>query len=235
MGIKFPSGGESVERIETGLESGPYWDETTSPPDPGPSPMSTSADRPLELQRREFASRRFLAMPLAGTLAWSAVLVGGLYLPTQKAGWLVFIATGMIAYLGMAISRFTGENFLDKSRPKNVFDALFFAGMGEALLAYAIAIPFYTVDPTSVPLAVGVLTGMMWLPFGWIVQHWIGLFHGIVRSLSLCVLWYLFPTQRFVVLPAAIIVVYAVTIVVLERRWRAGRAADRGEGRTSLA
>ncbi len=194
--------------------------------------MAEQIHRSLEVQRREFAARRFLAMPLAGTIAWSVVLVGGLYLPTQKAGWLVFIATGMIAYLGMGISRFTGENFLDRSRPKNVFDALFFHGMGEALLAYAIAIPFYTVDPTSVPLAVGVLTGMMWLPFGWIVQHWIGLFHGIVRSVALCVLWYLFPTQRFVLLPAAILVVYAVTIVVLERRWRATRQA---QGAAALA
>lgn len=45
--------------------------------------------------------------------------------------------------------------------------------------------------------------------------------------------WYLFPTQRFTVIPAVIVAVYAVTIVVLERRWRtlsapaSSSAADR--------
>jgi hypothetical protein len=34
---------------------------------------------------------------------------------------------------------------------------------------------------------------------------------------------YLFPQQRFVVIPLVIIAIYAMTIVVLERRWRSMR------------
>jgi hypothetical protein len=51
-----------------------------------------------------------------------------------------------------------------------------------ALLVYAIAIPFFLIERTSLPLTVGILTGLMWLPFSGMIQHWVGLFHGIART-----------------------------------------------------
>lgn len=177
-------------------------------------------ERSLDIQREEFARRRFLAMPLAGTIAWTAVLACGLLLPTRAAALGTFIATGMIAYLGMVISRFTGENFLDRTRPKNAFDSLFMHTVAMSVLVYAIAIPFFLIEPTSLPMTVGVLTGLMWLPFSWIIRHWIGLFHAIVRTVLVVAAWYAFPAHRFVVIPLVILAVYAVTIVVFESRWR---------------
>ena len=180
--------------------------------------MTTS--RSLDEQRMEFARRRGLAMPLAGLIAWSVVGVGGATLPAGPEVWLLFILTGSIVYLGMFISRFTGENFLDRTRPKNAFDALFFHTVGMALLVYAIAIPFFLKDYTSLPLTVGILSGLMWVPVSWILEHWIGLFHGIARTLLVLATWYSFPHVRFVAVPAVIVGIYAITIFVLERRWR---------------
>lgn len=97
----------------------------------------------LEEQRKEFAARKFLAMPISGMIMWSIVGIGGFFLNPILESWLLFICTGFIAFLGMQISKFTGENFLDKSKPKNTFDNLFFMAMGEALLVYAFAIPFF--------------------------------------------------------------------------------------------
>jgi len=180
--------------------------------------MTTS--RSLDEQRMEFARRRGLAMPLAGLIAWSVVGVGGAVLSPGLEVWLLFIVTGSIAYLGMFLSRFTGENFQDRTRPKNAFDALFFHTVGEAVLVYAIAIPFFLRDYTSLPLTVGVLSGLMWVPLSWILEHWIGLFHGIARTLLVVATWYLFPHIRFVAVPVVIVGIYAITIFVLERRWR---------------
>jgi hypothetical protein len=176
--------------------------------------------RSLDEQRLEFARRRFLAMPLAGLIAWSVVGVGGMVLSKVPAALLLFGATGSIAYLGMFISRFTGENFLDRSRPRNTFDSLFFHALAAALLVYAIAIPFFLLDYTSLPLTVGILTGLMWVPVSWILQHWVGLFHGVTRTLLITLMWYLFPRSRFVVVPLVIVILYGITIVILERRWR---------------
>ena len=159
-------------------------------------------------------------MPLAGMIAWSVVGVAGLFLPSGPEILVLFGATGSILYLGLFLSRFTGENLLDKQRPKNVFDRLFFHTVAMAVLVYAIAIPFFQADYTSLPLTVGILSGLMWLPFSWIIEHWVGTFHTLARTALVTAGWYLFPMSRFVVIPMLIVLVYAATITVLETRWR---------------
>jgi hypothetical protein len=176
--------------------------------------------RTLDEQRRELAQRRGVAMPLAGMVAWGVVGVGGVFLPPAPEVWLLFGATGSILFLGILFSRFTGENLLDKQRPKNVFDGLFLHTVAMAVLVYAIAIPFFQADYTSLPLSVGILSGLMWLPLSWIIGHWVGTFHTLARTALITAVWYAFPLTRFIVVPAVIVAVYAVTIIVLEVRWR---------------
>jgi len=180
--------------------------------------------RSLDDQRREYAARPFLATPLAGTVAWAVAGIAGVFLPPFPSSLVLFVATGMIAYLAMFISKFTGENFLDRTRPTNAFDALFFYTVAMALLVYGIAIPFYLVDRTSLPLTVGILSGMMWVPFSWTIQHWVGVGHAVVRTALVVTLWYAFPEHRFVAIPFGIVAVYLATICVLVRR--RGRAVD---------
>jgi hypothetical protein len=190
--------------------------------------------RTLDEQRREFARRRGLAMPLAGMVAWSVVGVAGTFLPPGPEVWVLFGATGSILLLGIFFSRLTGENFLDKQRPKNVFDDLFLRTVAMALLVYAIAIPFFQADYTSLPLSVGILSGLMWLPFSWVIGHWVGTFHTLARTALVTAVWYAFPLSRFVAVPAVIVAVYAVTVVVLEVRWRRiHRAETAGHGATA--
>lgn len=163
-------------------------------------------------------------MPLAGMIAWSVVGLAGLFLRPGPECLVLFVATGSILYLGLYLSRFTGENLTDRTKPKNAFDALFLRTVAEAVLVYAIAIPFFQRDYTSLPLSVGVLAGLMWLPLSWIIEHWVGTFHTLARTAGVTAVWYLFPGARFVATPVVIVVVYAITIVVLERRWRVLRS-----------
>ena len=188
-------------------------------------PNTQQLARSLDEQRAEYARRRGLAMPLAGMIVWTLIGVAGAFLPPILAVWSLFIGAGFIAYLGILLSRLTGENFLDKTKPKNVFDSLFFHCVAMALLVYAIAIPFFRVDYTSLPLTVGILAGLMWLPLSWIIQHWVGIFHSVARTVLVTAAWYLAPHRRFVVIPAVIVAVYAVTIAILEQRWRAVSSA----------
>ncbi len=176
--------------------------------------------RSLDKQREEFSRRRLIATPIAGMIAWGVVAISSPFLSPFAVSMVLFIATGSIVYLGMFISKFTGENFLDKSRPKNTFDTLFFYTVGMSALVYAIAIPFFLVDYTSLPLSVGILTGLMWLPISWIIRHWIGLVHGVARTISILLVWYLFPEHRFLAVPIVIVLLYVFAIVVLENRWR---------------
>jgi Family of unknown function (DUF7010) len=161
--------------------------------------MTVTKSRTLEEQRAEFASNRFLAMPIAGTIAWILVGVGGAFLPVGLAAWVLFICTGSIFGLGLVVARWIGEDLLGKTRPKNAFDSLFFHNVVMAWLVFAIAIPFFMIEPTSLPLTVGILAGLMWVPFSWMLQHWVGLFHAIARTVLVLAAWYPFsgaPLRR---------------------------------------
>ena len=179
--------------------------------------------RTLEEQREEFSKRRLIATPIAGMIAWAIVGISSLFLGPFAISMTLFVATGSIIYLGMFVSRFTGENFLDKRKPKNTFDTLFLYTVGMSVLVYAIAIPFFLLDYTSLPLSIGVLTGLMWIPISWIIRHWIGLVHGIARTVLVVLAWYLFPDHRFLVVPMIIMLLYIFAIAVLEKRWRSVR------------
>src|SRR5690606_16906918 len=175
-------------------------------------------ERTLEQQRIEFSNQRFLATPLAGLIVWSIIGIAGIFFSDFIAVWTIFLGTGSIVYFALFLSRFTGENFLSKGKPKNTFNTLFFYTVSQAILVYSIAIPFFIVDYTSLPLTVGILTGLMWLPLSWIIDHWIGIFHSVLRTISILSLWYLFPTNRFVFIPLAIVIIYLITIIILNNR-----------------
>jgi hypothetical protein len=179
----------------------------------------------LEQQRAAFTSRRFLATPLSGLICWAIIGIGSIFLNDFHSVMLLFVATGSIVYLAMMISKLTGEPFFRKE--KNPFDRLFFGGLLMALLVYAIAIPFFLQDHRSVTLTVGILTGLMWIPFSWIIQHWIGYFHTISRTILILIAWYVFPEHHFQVIPAIIVLIYIITIYTMEKRWKLIKATTK--------
>src|SRR5262245_19868705 len=182
--------------------------------------MREAPPRSLDEQRVEFARNRFLAMPIAGTIAWTVIGVCGAFLRVELAAWVLFIGTGSIFGIGLLVARLIGEDLLGKTRAANAFDSLFFHNVVMAWLVFAIAIPFFMIEPTSLPLSVGILAGLMWVPFSWMIQHWVGLFHGIARTILVLAAWYVLPAHRFVAVPAVIVAIYLVTIYVLWTRPR---------------
>lgn len=187
---------------------------------PGADTRTGQAIRTLDEQRLEFVRGRYLAMPIAGAFVWAIVGVAGAVLPVDLASWVLFIATGSTFGVGLVVARLIDEDLLGKNKASNWFDTLFFHTIMMAWLVFAIAIPFFMIEPTSLPLTVGILAGLMWIPFSWMIGHWVGLFHGIARTVLVLAAWYLFPERRFVVIPAIIVAVYLVTIAVLARRAR---------------
>lgn len=178
----------------------------------------TNPKRTLEEQKEEFKQKKLLAAPIAGLIVWAIIAITGLFFPDQVTVWVLFVATGSIVYLAMGISKLTGEDYLDKNKPKNTFDNLFFLTVVQAVLVYSIAIPFFIEDYTSLPLTVGILTGLMWVPLTWIIDHWVGVFHSLVRTILIVALWHVFPLDRFITIPIAIVIVYIFTIYILKNR-----------------
>jgi hypothetical protein len=174
----------------------------------------------LEQQREEYSKSRFLAMPLAGMIMWLLVAIASQFIDEGMMVLTTYMLIGSIFYLGVFISKFTGEDFFRKGKPKNAFDGLFLVAIGMAMLVFAIAIPFAIEMPESLPLSLGIMTGLMWLPHSWIIQHWVGYFHAICRTVLILIAWYLFPEQVFFIIPLIIVCIYAISIAVFEMRWR---------------
>jgi len=176
-----------------------------------------SANRTLSELRAEFSQSRFLAMPIAGTIAWSAAGVLGTVFPAHSASIALFFCTGLIFPLGLLIARFTGEDLLG-SKSQNDLDRLFGLNVLMANLVWGIAIPFWFIEPSSLPLSAGILAGTMWVPFSWMIQHWVGLFHGIARTVLVVAAWFLLPAHRFVAIPVVVVIVYVISILALTNR-----------------
>ena len=130
------------------------------------------------------------------------------------------IAVGMIFYVGLLVAKLTGEDLLGRKRQSAFFDQLFLTNVGMSVLVFTIAIPFVLEDPTSLPLSLGVLTGLMWLPLTPMLGHWIGAAHAIGRAVLVLAIWLLLPEHRFVAVPVVVVATYVATLPVLWGRWR---------------
>lgn len=173
----------------------------------------------LDSQLEEFKSRSFITMPIAGAIVWLGIGVCGfIFESTFIRCMSIFAGTGMIFYVAVLLSKFTGEDLLGKTRSNTLFDRIFLLSVFQAVAVYSIAIPFFMENRESLPLTVGILTGLMWLPFSGMLQHWVGIFHAVSRTATCLVIWYAFPDFRFTGLPLAIVVIYLATIMILHRR-----------------
>jgi hypothetical protein len=70
-------------------------------------------------------------------------------------------------------------------------------------------------------MTIGILAGLMWTPLSWIIQHWVGYFHSIARTVGIVVIWFVLPEHIYTLIPTWIVVVYIISIVVQERRYNA--------------
>lgn len=181
------------------------------------SHVSTSLDQQLV----EFRQRRFLAMPLAGILVWSALIVTGAFFNPKAQVLAVFVGTGSIVYLAMFLAKFTGEQLqFTSNKKRNFFDTLFLSAVAMSFLCYALAIPFFLENYRSLPFAVAILTGLMWLPLSVLIQHWVGVFHAVVRTVLCILAWIMYPEHSFVLQPVIVVAMYVLSIAALELRWK---------------
>jgi hypothetical protein len=154
---------------------------------------------------------------MAGAVAWSAAGVFGAFLPDREASIALFLCMPAVFPLGIFFARFTRED-LFATKSQNELDGLFVLCVVMCIPVWGIAIPFWMMEPSSLPLSGGILAGLMWIPFSWILQHWVGIFHTTTRTILITAAWFLFPDHRFVVIPAIIVLIYAVSIFALATR-----------------
>jgi hypothetical protein len=168
--------------------------------------------------REQFGRSRLVSMPIAGTIAWSAAGVSGAMLPdAESAAIALFLCMPAILPLALLIGRLIGEDVFG-AKERNELDNLFMLGLLMSNLVWGIAIPFWMIEPSSLPLSLGILAGLMWVPLSWILQHWVGIFHAVSRTVLVSAAWLVFPGQRFTLIPAIVVVIYLISIAALATR-----------------
>ncbi len=175
----------------------------------------------LETHLENYKNRRFLAVPLAGMIVWSLLIVTGSMFDLTLQVWSVYIGTGMIVYLGMGLSKLTGESVnFQKNSERNPFDSIFLAAVGMTFLTFAISISFAMENPYALPFAIAVQSGLMWLVHGVICNLKVCIAHAVIRTVFCTVLFIFFPEMSFVLQPIVVVLCYGFTIFSLERRWQ---------------
>ncbi|SUI81781.1 DUF7010 family protein [Shewanella morhuae] len=171
----------------------------------------------MDQQLIEYRQQRALAMPLSGMIVWILLFALSFVLPPSQLVMAVFIGTGSIVYLAMGISRLTGENMsFKKKNERNWFDNVFLASVGMSFLTFAITIPFSMENYLTLPFALAVQTGLMWLVYGVVAAQKI----AIVRTLACVAAFMHWPELSFQLQPLIVVVCYGFSIPVMERRWK---------------
>ena len=179
----------------------------------------------LEQYRIEYKQKKLITMPIAGTIVWFILGVMALFIPAKSMVLPMYIGTGCIFYLALFISRFTGEKLLVKKEERNPFDSLFLYTLMMSWCGFAIAIPFGLQNYTAIPMALGIVSGMMWLPISWTLEHNVGLIHTISRTVLCLVTWLIFPELSYVLIPFIIVAIYIISLYQLVNRYKAENEA----------
>jgi len=174
----------------------------------------------LEQYRQEFKQKKLITTPLAGMIVWAILGTMSLFIPAQKMVLPFYIGTGSIFYLALFISKFTGEKLIAKKGEMNPFDSLFLYTVVMSLMCFAIVVPFIQENHLALPMAIGIISGLMWLPISWTLEHKVGIYHTVSRTLSLVLVWYIAPEQSFVLVPFIIVIIYLFSIYALYKRWQ---------------
>lgn len=106
-----------------------------------------------------------MALPIAGALVWAAVGLAALRLAPATANRCCWSAPAHFL-LALGLARLLGERLLDSPSP--------LAGlMGRCVLMvnllWALHLTVFALDPTYLPLTLGIGLGLHWVVFSWVV------------------------------------------------------------------
>jgi hypothetical protein len=123
--------------------------------------------------------------------------------------------SGVIFPIALLIAKFRNEDVILKSNPFGLL-------MGRCVLMvnllWAVHIPLILKVPEYVPLTLGIGLGLHWLVYSWIIKHPVGTINSILRTVSILVVWYLFPEHRIVATAFTIVAIYILSLFQMQFR-----------------
>jgi hypothetical protein len=154
-----------------------------------------------------------LSLPVAGALYWFALGIVGLYVQPNTWFLIACFSSGLIFPLGLLLSK-PLKSDLNVSSP---LTSLFGPALISMMMFWPLAIAGASTNVSFITLAIAIGMGIHWPVVGWMYGRIIFMLHGITRAIGCTMLWYVFPDQRFVLIPFFVSLVYLITIVGIKR------------------
>ncbi len=153
-------------------------------------------------------------VPLAGMFYW--LLVAGLswyFSPVQQLN-LAFFISGLIFPLALVLAAIFRNPFLkDRTATGGV---LVPAMIGMLLFWPMLAVTAQSANPDAVLVILAIGMSLHWPVIGWSYGR-TALFtgHSILRAIAVLAVWAFLPSQRFLAIPLAVAIVYALTVIAI--------------------
>ncbi|GAB3501824.1 hypothetical protein GCM10027341_29110 [Spirosoma knui] len=154
-----------------------------------------------------------ISLPVAGAIYWTLLGIAGYYLKPGAWVLLAFCTSGLLFPLGLALQKPFKSNLLLKTPLTSLIPFALIAMM----LSWAITIPAASIDKSLVPLCLAVGMSIHWPIIGWLYDSRACQLHVAARTILTVGCWYLFPDERFIVLPLLVALVYGVTVLALKQ------------------
>ena len=179
--------------------------------------MKSNLSSNLNHLRADFDKQagKSLALPAAGAIVWAAVGVAALFLSPRIATFAMIIGTGLIFPIGILLASLLRENLFTNTNPLAKLMAMCVLMVN---LLWAVHISLLFVEPTLIPLTLGISLGLHWIVFSWIIGHPVGTVHAVARTALVTIAWWLFPGYAVSAVAAAVVISYIYSVVVLRRR-----------------
>ncbi|GAB4004792.1 hypothetical protein EXU85_35150 [Spirosoma sp. KCTC 42546] len=152
-----------------------------------------------------------LSLPVAGAIYWFTLGIAGFCL--KPAQWVLtaFFTSGLLFPLGLVLQKPFKSNLIVKTPLASLIPFALFAMM----LSWGITIPASGVNKSLVPLCLAIGMSLHWPIIGWLYNSTICQLHALIRALGVVTCWYLFPDDRFTILPLLVSAIYVLTVLGL--------------------
>ena len=167
--------------------------------------------------KANFLATSTISMPIAGVIYWTALGIAGFFVTPLQLAYGAAFGSGMIFPLAVLIDRLRGRNFMAQGR-ENPLTQMFLQSIIMVALLWPLVILGGMGKPIFVVLGAAILTGIVWIPYGWAADDVVGMRHAFARCL-LCYAAYIFaPTElKGSLICAAVLVCYGYSMVAMRR------------------
>ena len=188
----------------------------------------------LKVLKDDFLATSTQSMPYSGMILWTLAGICGLFLTPLQLAYGVAFGSGLIFPLAELIDRLRGRNLFAGGR-ENPLTGMFLQSIIMVVLLWPLVILAASGKPTLIVLGAALLTGIIWIPYGWATDDPIGMRHAIARA-SLSYAAYIFvPTEyKGSAICAAVLVCYFYSLAFM-RRGDAGQRPATGMGTGTVA